>query len=154
MSKVLDQVVTYLKSMQLTYEIRPVKGKIDRIMVPYSVSDENLEFNVFIDVSKQFLRFWVLIMPHEVVQSKKRRENLYRELLLANGKLAEIKYFVTEKGDVGIVGHEAVKVLTINGFREEFRALPYGIIHFLTVIAEKLRLRFKFPHSGDPSIYS
>ena len=154
MSKVLDQVITYLKSMQLTYEVRPVKGKIDRIMVPYTVSNENLVFNVFIDVSKQFLRFWVLIMPHEVVQSKKRREDLYRELLLANGKLAEIKYFITEKGDVGIVGHEGEKVLTIDGFREEFRALPYGIIQFLTVIAKKLGLRFKFPDSGDHSIYS
>ncbi|MDO8056452.1 MAG: hypothetical protein Q6361_06290 [Candidatus Hermodarchaeota archaeon] len=154
MSKILDRVITYLKSMQLTYEIRPVEGKFDRIMVPYTISDEDLEFNVFIDVSKQFLRFWVLIMPHEVVQSKKRREDLYRELLLANGKLAEIKYFVTEKGDVGIVGHEGVKVLTINGFREEFRALPYGIIHFLTVIAKKLGLHFKFPDSGDHSIYS
>lgn len=154
MSEILDRVITYLKSLQLTYEIRPVEGKIDRIMVPYSVPDESLEFNVFIDVYKQFLRFWVLIMPHEVVKSKKRREDLYRELLLANGKLAEIKFFVTEKGDVGIVGHEGVEVLTINGFREEFRALPYGIIHFLSVIAKKLGLRFKFPDSGDLSIYS
>lgn len=154
MSKVLDQVIAYLKSMQLTYEIKPVKGKLDRIMVPYTISDEGLEFNVIIDVSKQFLRFWVLIMPHEVVKSKKRREELYRELLLANGKLAEIKYFTTDKGDVGIVGHEGVAVLTIDGFREEFRALPYGIIHFITVIAPKLGLRFKFPQKGDTSIYS
>jgi hypothetical protein len=154
MSKTLDRVITFLKSMQLTYEIKPVKGKIERIMVPYNVPDESLEFNVIIDVSKQFLRFWVIIMPHEVVQSKKRREALYLELLLANGKLAEIKYFVTEKGNVGIVGHEGVDVLTIDGFREEFRALPYGIIHFLTVIAKKLKLSFKFPHSGDLSIYS
>ena len=88
------------------------------------------------------------------MQSKKRREELYQELLLANGKLAEIKYFATDKGDVGIVGHEGVEVLTIDGFRDEFRALPYGIIHFLTVIAKKLKLSFKFPDSGDLSIYS
>lgn len=154
MSKILDRVTTYLKSMQLAYEVKPVKGKVQRIMVPYTAPDESLEFNVIIDVSKQFLRFWVIIMPHEVVRGKKQREDLYRELLLANGKLAEIKYFVTDKGDVGIIGHEGVNVLTIDGFREEFRALPYGIIHFLTVIASKLKLSFKIPGPGDLSIYS
>jgi hypothetical protein len=154
MTEILDQVMTYLKSMGLTYEVKPVKGKIHRVVVPYSVPDESLKFDVVIDVSGQFVRFWVVIMLAKKVRSKKKREELYTELLLANGKIAEVKYFITDKGDVGVVGHEGVKVLTVENFREEFRAIPYGIVYFLTVIAKKLHLSLKLPSKDELSIYS
>lgn len=154
MAEILDRVMTYLKSMNLSYEVIPVKGEIHRITVPYSVPKDSLKFNVIIDVSGQFLRFWVLIMLAERISSEKKRTELYRELLKANGQLAEVKYFITEKGDVGVVGHEGVKVLTVDGFREEFRAIPYGITYFLTVIAKKLNLRLKLPTTDELSFYS
>lgn len=154
MSEILEQVTGYLKSMQLSYEIKPVEGEIHRIIVPYSMSDEKLQFNVVIDISGQFLRFWVLVMLHDKVRSENQREALYRELLEANGQLAEVKYFVTEKGDVGVVGHESVNVLTIDSFREEFRAIPSGILYFLSVIAKKLKLPLKLPSDDVLSMYS
>jgi hypothetical protein len=139
--------------MQLTYEIIPVKGKVARIIVPYSVPEHKLHFKVVIDVTGRFLRFWVLILPHKKVRSKKKRVLLYHELLKANYALAEIKYFINEHGDVGVVGHEGVEVVTYEGFRDEFRAIPQGIIHFLTVIAKKLNLSITLPISDDPSFY-
>lgn len=154
MEDVLDQVMNFLKSMNLTYEVKSVKGEIHRILVPYSVPDQSLKFNVIIDVSGQFLRFWVLVMVADRVPSKKKRAALYKELLVANGQLAEVKYFITEKGDVGVVGHEGLKVLTIDGFRQEFRAIPFGIIHFLSVIAKKLNLSLTLPTKDELSIYS
>jgi len=105
MSEILDTITTYLKSMHLSYEIKPVKGEIDRIVVPYEVPEQKLQFDVVIDVSGNFVRFWTLLMLHDKIRSKKKREELFLELLQANGHLAEIKYFITERGDVGIVGH-------------------------------------------------
>jgi hypothetical protein len=154
MSEILETITTYLKSMQLSYRIKPVNGKIDRIAVPYEIPEQKLQFNVIIDVSGKFLRFWTLVLRRDKIPTKKKREDLFRELLHANGQLAEIKYFITEEGDVGIVGHEGVEVLTIDGFREEFRAIPYGIVYFVTVIAKKLRLSFTLPSSNDLSIYT
>ena len=154
MEEVLDKVITYLKSMSLTYEIKPVEGEIHRIIVPYSIEEKSLSFNVVIDVSGQFVRFWVIVMLADKVPSKKKREKLHHELLLANGQLAEVKYFLSEKGDVGIVGHEGVKVLTVDSFREEFRAIPFGIIYFLNVIAKKLNLSLTLPSKDELSIYS
>ncbi len=154
MSEILDRITNYLKSMQLSYEIKPVDGFIQRILVPYSLPEENLRFDVVIDVSGQFLRFWVLIMLHDKITNNKKRETLYRELLKANGHLAEVKYFVTEKGDVGIVGHEGIEALTIDSFREEFGAIPYGINYFLTVIAKKMKLSIRLPSPGEFSFYT
>ena len=154
MEEVLEQVMTYLKSMNLSYEVKPIKGEIHRILVPYSVPDRSLKFEVMIDVSGQFVRFWVLVMLSDRVPSEEKREELYEALLVANGLLAEVKYFITEKGDVGVVGHEGIKVLTVDGFREEFRAIPFGIIHFLTVIAKKLNLTLTLPTKDELSIYS
>lgn len=154
MSEILNRITNYLKSMQLSYEIKPVDGVIQRILVPYSLPERNLRFDVFIDVSGQFLRFWVLLMLHNKITNNKKRETLYRELLQANAHLAEVKYFVTEKGDVGIVGHEGIGALTIDSFREEFGAIPYGINYFITVIAKKLRLSFKTPSSDALSFYT
>ena len=154
MENALDQAMTFLKSMNLTYEVKSVKGEIHRLLVPYSVPDRSLKFNVMIDVSGQFLRFWVLVMLADKVPSKEKREELYKALLVANGQLAEVKYFINDKGDVGVVGHEGVKVLTIDGFRDEFRAIPFGIIHFLTVIAKKLNLSLTLPTKDELSIYS
>ncbi|MFX1318832.1 MAG: hypothetical protein ACFE9D_04355 [Promethearchaeota archaeon] len=154
MAEILDRVMTYLKSMNLSYEVKPVKGEIHRIVVPYTVPDQSLQFNVIIDISGQFVRFWVLIMLADRVKTRKKQEELYTELLLANGQLAEVKYFLTDKGDVGVVGHEGIEVLTVENFREEFRAIPYGIVYFLTVIAKKLNLSLKLPTKDELSIYS
>lgn len=154
MPEILDRVMTYLKSMNLSYEVKSVKGEIHRVVVPYSVPDPSLKFDVVIDVSGQFVRFWVLVMLADRVKNKKRREELYTELLLANGQLAEVKYFITDKGDVGVVGHEGIEVLTVDNFREEFRAIPFGIVYFLTVIAKKLNLSLTLPTKDELSIYS
>ncbi len=154
MAEILDQVIMHLKSMNLSYEIKPINGEIQRIRVPFSVPEESLNFDVIIDVSGQFVRFWVLIMLAEKVSDKKKQEKLYYELLVANGHLAEVKYFITKKGDIGIVGHEGIKVLTVDSFREEFRAIPYGITYFLTVIAKKLNLTLKLPTRDELSIYT
>lgn len=153
MSEILDTVTTYLKSMHLSYEIKPVKGEIDRVVVPYEVPEQKLQFDVVIDVSGNFVRFWVLLMLHDKIRSKKKREELFLELLQANGHLAEIKYFITERGDVGLVGHEGIKVLSIDGFRDEFRAIPYGIVYFTTVIAKKTKIPLTLPSTDELSIY-
>lgn len=153
MSDILETVKTYLKSMQLVFEIIPVEGKVARIIVPYSVPEHKLHFKVVIDVTGRFLRFWVLILRHKKVRSKKKRVALHHELLKANYNLAEIKYFLNEYGDVGVVGHEGVDVITYEGFRDEFRAIPQGIIHFLRVIAKKLNISITSPISDDPSYY-
>jgi hypothetical protein len=153
MSEILDTVTTYLKSMHLSYEIKPVKGEIDRIVVPYEVPEQKLQFDVVIDVSGNFVRFWTLVMLHDKIRSKKKREELFLELLQANGHLAEIKYFITERGDVGLVGHEGINVLTIDGFRDEFRAIPYGIVYFTTVIAKKMNLSLSLPSTEELSFY-
>ncbi|MFX1564511.1 MAG: hypothetical protein ACFFCH_00810 [Promethearchaeota archaeon] len=154
MEEILDRVITYLKTMNLTYEIKPVEGEVHRIVVPYAAPEKKLKFNVIIDVSGQFVRFWVLIMLADRVPNEKKREELYQALLLANGELAEVKYFLTKKGDVGIVGHEGVKVLTVDSFREEFRAIPFGIIYFLTVITKKLNLTLTLPTEAELAFYS
>jgi len=154
MAEILERVMQYLKSLNLSYEVKPVDGEIHRVVVPYSVPDDSLKFDVYIDVSGQFVRFWVLIMLADRVLSEKKCEELYHELLIANGQLAEVKYFITKKGDVGVVGHEGVKVLTVDGFRDEFRAIPYGIIYFLTVIAKKLNLSLTLPTKDELSIYT
>ncbi|MFW9832287.1 MAG: hypothetical protein ACFFD8_10990 [Candidatus Thorarchaeota archaeon] len=154
MSEILEQVTSYLKAMHLSYEIKPVDGKIHRIRVPYTIPEKKLQFEVVIDVSGQFLRFWVLVLLHNRIRNIKQRERLYHELLLANGQLAEVKYFITEKGDIGVLGHEGVKILNIDSFREEFRAIPYGIIYFVTTIAKKLKLSLKLPTKDELSIYS
>ncbi len=153
-SETLDQVINYLKTMHLTYEIKPVKGEIHRIRVPYTIPDKSLQFDVVIEVSGNFLRFWVIVMLSDKIKRKKKRENLYRELLEANGQLAEVKYFITERGDVGVVGHEGVSCLTIDTFREEFQAIPYGIVYFITVIAKKLNLSLTLPTKDELSFYS
>jgi hypothetical protein len=154
MEEILDRVITYLKSMNLTYEIKPVEGQIHRVIVPYSVSEPKLKFNVIIDVSGQFVRFWVLIMPADRVSDKKKLQDLYQSLLIANGKLAEVKYFITKKGDVGLVGHEGLKVLNVDSFRDEFQAIPFGIIYFLTTIAKNLNLVLTLPTEEELSFYS
>jgi hypothetical protein len=154
MSEILDTVTSYLKSMQLSYEIKPIEGNIQRIVVPYTVPEVKVKFDVVIDVSKHFVRFWTLVLRHDLIRSKNKQVKLYRKLLEANGKLAEVKYFITEKGDIGIVGHEGVKILTIDGFRDEFGAIPYGIVYFVTTIAKKLKLSLEPPSHNDLSIYS
>ncbi len=151
---VMEKIQTYLKSLGLSYEVQVKKGEVVRLMVPYTISDKNLYFNVIIDSTARFVRFWVLLMQHTAIKGKKKQEAVYRALLEANGHLSEIKYFVTEHGDVGIVGHEEVNVLTINGFKDEFEAIPAGIIYFLNVIAPKLGLPLTLPDKSALSIYT
>jgi hypothetical protein len=152
--EVMEKIQTYLKALGLSHEVQVQKGKVVRVMVPYTISDKDLNFNVIIDSTARFVRFWVLLMQHTVIKGKKKQEALYHALLEANGQLSEIKYFVTEQGDVGIVGHEELAVLTIDGFKAEFEAIPAGILYFLNVIASKLGLPLKLPDPSDLSIYT
>ncbi|MFX1561880.1 MAG: hypothetical protein ACFFDP_01045 [Promethearchaeota archaeon] len=154
MSAIIEKVKRFLDSMRLTYEIQPVEGKITRIVVPYRHSEADLEYYVVIDSSEKWVRFWTLILSHEKLKDAKTQEALYQALLVANGELAEVKYFITEKGDVGILGHEGVEALTIDGFREEFYAIPFGITHFLTNIAKRLKIAVTVPSKERLSIYA
>jgi hypothetical protein len=154
MSSVIEKVKRYLESMRLTYEIQPVEGKITRIVVPYKLSEAGLEYYVVIDSSEKWVRFWTLILSHEKIKDAKTQEALYQALLIANGDLAEVKYFITEKGDVGIVGHEGVEALTIDGFRQEFSAIPFGITYFLANIAKQLKIPVVVPSKDQLPIYA
>lgn len=154
MPPVIEKVKRYLDSMRLTYEIQPVEGKVTRIVVPYELSEAGLKYYVAIDSSEKWVRFWTLILSHEKVKDSKTQEALYQALLVANGNLAEVKYFITEKGDVGIVGHEGIEVLSIDGFREEFYAISFGIKHFLANIVKQLKIRVVAPSKDKLSIYA
>lgn len=154
MPPVIEKIKRYLDSMRLTYEIQPVEGKITRIIVPYELSEADLEYYVVIDSSEKWVRFWTLILSHEKVKDAKMQEALYQALLVANGELAEVKFFITEKGDVGIVGHEGVDVLSIDGFREEFYAISFGITYFLTNIVKQLKIPVAVPSKNQLSIYT
>jgi hypothetical protein len=71
------------------------------------------------------------------------KPKLYESLLEANGQLAEIKYFITEQGAVGVIGHEGIASLSFEGFQEEYNALPYAVSYFINNIASKLNIEVK-----------
>lgn len=150
----LEKVKRYLNSMRLTYDVYCSQGEITRLVVPYTLTEQNLEYNVVIEQSKDWIRFWAPLLSHAKIADEKVREALYRELLVANGTLAEVKYYVTEEGDVGVVGHESVRSLSVDGFRQELLAMPFGIEYFLARIAGKLNLRVSPPSKDTLSIYT
>jgi hypothetical protein len=152
MPKVMEKIKGYLEAMRLTYEVRPKGGKVNRLFVPFVDSDDN-RFTVVIDKSSKWIRFWTIIFPHEKIRGQDKHLKLYKALLLANADLAEVKYFITPQGDVGIVGHEGVKALTVDGFRQEFNAVAFGINYFITAIAPKFNLRISEIPKDQLSIY-
>jgi hypothetical protein len=154
MPKQLEKVKRYLNSMRLTYDVYSAQGEITRLVVPYQLTVQNLEYNVIIEESRNWIKFWAPLLSHEKIPDEKTREALYKELLVANGALVDVKYYITEGGDVGVIGHEGVVSLTVDGFRQELLALPFGIEHFLTNIASKLNLRISPPSKDTLSIYT
>lgn len=152
MPNVLEKIKGYLEAMRLTYEVRPEGGKVNRLYVPYADSEDN-RFSVIIDQSTRWIRFWIIILPHEKISVSEKQVELYKALLKANADLAEVKFFLTKNGDIGVVGHEGVKALTIDGFRQEFNAVSFGIYHFITKIAPKFNLRISEIPKDQLSIY-
>jgi len=150
----LEKVKRYLNSMRLTYDVYCPKGEVARLVVPYNFTEQNLEYNVIIEQSKDWIKFWAPLLSHDNIADEKVREALYRELLVANGALAEVKYYLTEQGDIGIIGHEGVRSLSVDGFRQEFLAIPHGIEYFLAKIAGKLNLHVSPPSKETLSIYT
>lgn len=131
----MEKVEEFLRSMGLKYRVFSAE---DRIALPYNI--KNRKFIVVIDHSDRWIRISTQILSS--VEAKEANQlALQRELLLANGNLAEAKYFMTEEGDVGVVGHEGVDVLTLDGFKEEYEAIPFAIQYFIDNIAPKLNLQ-------------
>jgi len=150
----LEKVKRYLNSMRLTYDVYCPQGEVARLVVPYAFTEQNLEYNVIVEQSKDWIKFWAPLLSHDRITDEKMQEALYRELLVANGALAEVKYFLTEQGDIGVVGHEGVCSLSVDDFRQEFLAIPFGIQYFLEKISNKLGLRASPPSKETPSIYT
>ncbi len=148
----MEKIKGYLEAMRLTYEVRPEGGKVNRLFVPFADSEDN-RFSVIIDQSAKWVRFWTLILSHEKIGGPEKQLEVYRALLKANADLAEVKFFLTPKGDVGVVGHEGVKVLTVDGFRQEFNAVSFGIHYFITKIAPKFNLQISEIPKDQLSIY-
>lgn len=150
----LEKVKRYLNSMRLTYDVYCPQGEITRLVVPYQFTDQNLEYNVIIEQSQDWIKFWAPLLSHDKITDEKLQEVLYRELLVANGALAEVKYYLTEQGDIGVIGHEGVRSLSVDGFRQELLAIPSGIEYFLTKIASKLNLRVSPPSKETLPMYT
>jgi len=131
----MEKIEGYLKQMNLVFRVIPSE---ERIIVPYKIGGR--VFLVSITASDRWVRFYSIIVTKDQLGKDVNIPNLHRELLVANGKLSEVKYFITEQGDVGVVGHEGVDVLTIDGFRQEYEAIPFGVSYFLKEIAPKLNL--------------
>lgn len=152
MPNVMEKIKGYLEAMRLTYEVRPEGGKVNRLYVPYADSEDN-RFSVVIDQSAQWVRFWTIILPHEKISGPEKQIEVYQALLKANADLVEVKFFLTKNGDIGIVGHEGVKSLTVDGFRQEFNAVSFGMSYFITKIAPKFNLRISEIPKDQLSIY-
>jgi hypothetical protein len=135
MSATMEKLEQFLKSMGLKYRVFSAE---DRIVLPYNINSR--QFLVVIDRSDRWIRMSTRILSADQAKTANQLA-LQRELLVANGNLAEVKYFMTEEGDVGVVGHEGTDALTIDGFREEYEALPFAIQYFLDKIAPKLNIQ-------------
>jgi len=134
MTVTMEKIEGYLKQMGLTYR---VISEENRIVLPYNIRERR--FYVVIGQSDKWVRFHTIIASRDKM-GKVDLGALARELLIANGNLAEVKYFMTEDGNVGVVGHEGVDTLSLEGFKQEYNALPYGIGHFIDQIAPKLKI--------------
>lgn len=130
----MEKIESYLKEMNLTYRVVSAE---DRIILPYNL--ENRNFLLIVDRSDKWVRFFIIIVEADALK-KVDKLALYSALLEANGQLAEVKYFVTDEGGIGVIGHEGVATLSFEGFQEEYNALPYAVSHFITNIAPKLKI--------------
>ena len=128
----MDKIEEFLKQMQLTYRVVPEE---DRIILPYQIKDRR--FMLMIDRGDKWVRFFIIIVDSANLKSVNKLD-LYSALLEANGQLAEVKYFMTDEGAVGVIGHEGIQSLTFEGFQEEYNALPFAVSYFIENIATKL----------------
>ncbi len=130
----IDKIEEFLKQMNLIYS---KVTEEDRIILPYEIKDR--KFVVIIDRSDRWVRFHTKIMSKDQL-GKVDMLALTKELLIANGNLAEVKFILTGDGDVAVVGHEGLEVLTFDGFKQEYNAIPFAISYFIENIAPKLGL--------------
>ncbi len=133
----MDTIEEYLKEMNLTYRVIPQE---DRIVLPYNIQDRR--FLLIIDRGDKWVRFFITIVDATALKNVDKLA-LFSALLEANGQLAEVKFFVTNEGSIGVIGHEGVGSLSFEGFQEEYNALPFGVSFFLENIAPKLKIQVK-----------
>lgn len=137
MTTTMETIEGYLKQMNLTYKVIPSE---DRIILPYTIDDRR--FFLIVDRSDKWVRFFIIIVDADELKNVDKAK-LHESLLEANGQLAEIKYFITDQGAVGVIGHEGIASLSFEGFQEEYNALPYAVSYFINNIASKLNLEVK-----------
>ncbi len=137
MTTTMETIENYLRQMNLTYKVVPAE---DRIILPYNIDDHRFMLNV--DRSDKWVRFFIIIVEADALKNVDKAK-LYTSLLEANGQLAEIKYFITDQGSVGVIGHEGIASLSFEGFQEEYNALPYAVSYFIANIASKLKIEVK-----------
>jgi hypothetical protein len=130
----MDKLEEYLKKMGLMYFADPANK---RFILKYNI--EERIFNVGIEFDENWVRFHTIIVTKDQL-GKVNEAKLHKELLIANGALAEVCYFITPNGDVGCIGHEGTVVLDFDGFAQEYHAIPYSIGYFIKEIAPKLKI--------------
>jgi hypothetical protein len=130
----MEKIEKYLTKMNLTYNVIPEE---DRIVLPYQIQDRR--FFLVVDRLDKWVKFFVIIV-RDAALKKVNKLDLYTALLEANGQLAEVKYFITDDGSVGVVGHEGIAALSFEGFQEEYNALPFAVSYFIENIASKLKI--------------
>lgn len=130
----METIEEYFKKMNLTYRVIPSE---DRIILPYEIHDKS--FLLVVDRTDKWVRFFIKIVEGSALKSVDSLA-LYKALLEANGQLAEVKYFISDDGSVGVVGHEGISALTYEGFEQEYNALPFAVSHFIENIAPKLNI--------------
>ncbi|MFX0168162.1 MAG: YbjN domain-containing protein [Candidatus Hodarchaeota archaeon] len=130
----MDKIEDFLKQMNLTYRVVPEE---DRILLPYQIKDRR--FMLVVDRGDKWVRFFTIIVEAANLKSVNKLD-LYTTLLEANGQLAEVKYFITDEGAVGVIGHEGIQNLTFEGFQEEYNALPFAVSYFIENVAPKLQI--------------
>jgi hypothetical protein len=133
----METIESYLKKMNLTYKVIAAE---DRIILPYTIDDRR--FLLIVDRGDKWVRFFIIIAEADELKSVDKPK-LFESLLEANGQLAEIKYFITEQGAVGVIGHEGIASLSFEAFQEEYNALPYAVSYFINNIASKLNIEVK-----------
>jgi len=132
MTSTMEKIEGYLKEMNLTYRVIPAE---DRIILPYSIKDRR--FFLVVDRGDKWIRFFVTIVEKDALKNVDKLK-LYSALLGANGELAEVKYYITDEGSVGVIGHEGITALSFEGFQEEYNALPFAVSYFIENIASML----------------
>jgi hypothetical protein len=137
MTTTMEKIEGFLKEMNLTYRVISAE---DRIILPYQI--DGRRFFMVIDRTDKWVRFFVIIVDADAVKTVDKLK-LYKTLLEANGQLAEVKYFISSDGGVGVIGHEGVHALSFEGFQEEYNALPFAVNFFIQNIASKLNIKVK-----------